>query len=381
MKKMKYLSLFFLLVIGSACSTQEKTQDEQLFVFEDAVSIHYYPKLINDAGDVVGAIKANNGAGTAFFWSKKYGIRFMDRPSWLNGTWLNAMNNKGVVVGYFNDEHEAWGAGSLINRPFIWSNLEGFQRIEVPPEMKDLHCRATDINDKGQVVGWVNDHPSTMLVPSKAFFWSKEDGFIKIEHPGTLGSSMHLIIKNNGKVLGRFHRGYNDTEKPAAATFLWEKGLGLKLLDVIGEEVGLVEDMNEDGVVVGRMYMPEKEESPRQFLGKEVLTQPFVWSEEKGMSLLEGMDGFFIESIFINNLGKIVGVVKPIERRPYWETRAVEWSESGKISFIKLPKGVPYSSIEDLNDKNQAVGTLHFDPDPKLKERIPSVSKGVIWSL
>ncbi|MET0395524.1 MAG: Ig-like domain-containing protein [Longimicrobiaceae bacterium] len=99
---------------------------------------------LNERGDVVGEAQTASGAWRAFLWRAGQMLE-VTAPGARSRA--EAVNAAGVVVGNF------WpGADTLAGtRPFLWS---GGAATQLAPAYVADHVYATDVNDRGQVVGY-----------------------------------------------------------------------------------------------------------------------------------------------------------------------------------------------------------------------------------
>lgn len=117
----------------------------------------------------------NVATSSGFIWSPELGLQVIPLPSYATSMHVTDMNNAGQVVGYVNA-----GGGSENYRAFFWSRTSGFKAIGslVGPDGISL---AGTINDAGEVRG-LSEGPSTIwngpmgVVPQDNFVWTEAGG-------------------------------------------------------------------------------------------------------------------------------------------------------------------------------------------------------------
>lgn len=127
---------------------------------------------LNDAGDVVGISgECNNAVGAlsakhVILWhnGKPNEVRTFGGSGWNTPT---DINERGDIVGFANMPPDIAADGSLEFNPvaFIWTKEKGTQ--EIPPLAGDTNSIAYAINNRGQVVGQSFGGPEG----SRAFVW------------------------------------------------------------------------------------------------------------------------------------------------------------------------------------------------------------------
>jgi probable HAF family extracellular repeat protein len=176
------------------------------------------------------------------------------------------------------------------SRVFLWSPGAEMQVLPMPSYA--LEMVATDINDAGQVVGYVL---LDMSGYTRAFVWSAADGYMEI---GSL----------------------NGPEGPAIATSVNASGT------VTGLSVG------PEGILNGPMGIP--------------LPHAFIWTAASGMKSLGEISD--LASIGpVNAAGTIVGQGK---------NGTFFWNATTGFQNVPLPSGTTCSRTVDMNDKGQIVG-------------------------
>ena len=200
----------------------------------------FWPEDINNRGQIVGHAdtKAKDEHGDpiphAFLWQNG---RMRDLGT-LGGhrSIAVAINDRGQITGMSETKK-----GEPYVSAFLWEN--GKMRLLAPQTKSDpvLAPWATDINDRGQVVGEWRLHP---------FLW--QDG--KIRDLGLLGKQMTggeaLGINERGQVVGASYSEEDEHEFYRA--FLWEKGTMIALPRLPGGgEYEEADDINNQGQIVG----------------------------------------------------------------------------------------------------------------------------------
>jgi probable HAF family extracellular repeat protein len=127
-----------------------------------------------------------------FYPADSFGEWVIDVLGPMNGrpTYATAINNRGVVVGYGFD-----ATGYQV--PFVWTESAGYQTI-----VGDALGRATDINNRGEVVG--DYTPDGLGTPPRGFLWSEAAGLVDLG-PGVLPRAINDagVIAGSCGVSGR----------------------------------------------------------------------------------------------------------------------------------------------------------------------------------
>lgn len=98
-------------------------------------------------------------------------------------------------------------------------------------------------------------------------------------------------INNRNQIAGTASLG------DLAEAFVWDSDEGVRLLGVLpGAAISVGNDINDRGQVVGNSG------------GGDLLQQPFIWDERRGMRTFATLGGESASATHINNLGQIIGL-------------------------------------------------------------------------
>lgn len=237
---------------------------------------------------------------TAMLWTK-YTTTTLDHLE-ANGTSeALAINDKGQVVGSstvgFVDGN--WPGDYMA--PVLWNgqtpptrlaNVESAGNVIVEARV------ATDINNKGQIVGWgVNRNASGNFQPDHALIWDGEN--VAEIDPGKYFSRAEAI-NDAGQVVGIASVGDPFGSDYGERAHLWSNGAGT-LLDSFGQ-YSIAKDINNEGLIVGYSVLSGNEYATMwDEQGDFYDLNSFLNAETKqaGWQLLE--------ATAINDLGQVVG--------------------------------------------------------------------------
>jgi probable HAF family extracellular repeat protein len=318
----------------------------------------YWGGYLNEKGQVA----AFGAARNRFF----DGYRWHDVGSLGGGyTLIQAMNDRGVLVGESLDSSEPFG------------NVLGF-RWTVGGGMRALPgtsvASAAAINDRNQIVGWTG----AAGVSDRAVRWDADGRMIDLG-PLPFSLSEASTINNRGEsggftdvADGSIHatkwtpsgtlvdlgsldnNGFASTmfvnERGDAAgvsndrVFFWSRRDGLTATGAGGNEgTGHVIGLSDQGEVVGNTAVPGGDAA-------------FLWSRARGLVLLPPTDGSYTFVWGMNKRADMVGLVG----QPPDDSRAVRWH--GLAAPIDLnarlhrpPPGLVLNAAMKVNDKGDVV--------------------------
>ncbi len=312
---------------------------------------------INDRGQVVGSSAASDGSIHAFFWDQR--TRGSNRRGMqdLGPGEAVDVNDIGEVVG--ND------AG----RVFVWGPRTGRRDLGT---LGGINARATDLNDRGQIVGSVDVNDGA-IVESHAFRWDPRRGFrdlgvgtaTAINESGQVAgidivnfagffwdpsTGRQPVVANVGPGLTGFVSqisGINDRAQvigSAGQAFLWDRHMGARSLDTLNALSSGATDVNNRGQVVGRVQDPLAD-----------VDHAYRWTRATAMvDLTTGKDfAFNATSTAINDDGDVVGWTMtstgPADGEAFLWTR---WS--GQVHLGTL--GGESSAAVDINNRQWVAG-------------------------
>jgi probable HAF family extracellular repeat protein len=264
--------------------TRSSATGTDTFTWKDGVmtilGIAFGPVAINRSGEIAGN-RTFVGGTQAVIWRNGE----LTPLGTLGGPWSIAtdMNDKGQVVGYSRL------AGGTADRAFIWEN----------GTMTDLgtlggsSAVATGINKHGQVVGYSQTAGNTT---THAFLWERG----VMTDLGTLGGdwSSAAAINDLGVVVG-LSRAPGILQPPGGRPFMWQKGVMTAIPMPAASSVVAafqIHDISNAGHIVGA----------RMYAALSTYFRAFVWR-----------DGVFVElpvvysgdhyALSVNSSGEIVG--------------------------------------------------------------------------
>ena len=161
--------------------------------------------VINDRSRVAARLTIPDGNQRTALWSEGKAAFFglLDDGRICHGL---AMNNHDHIAGQVFDTNQH-------SRPFIWRDGKFIDL----GSLGGTRASATEINDKGTVIGWALPKDAT-LRGANAFVWHEKEG---IRNLGTLGgkTSRAYGLNNNGQIVG-----YSQNAGKAYVACLWKEG-------------------------------------------------------------------------------------------------------------------------------------------------------------
>ncbi len=289
---------------------------------------------LNNAGQVAVA-SWKGGEQRAYWWDPVAGIEALDMPAGYTESQVNAINDKGLVVGAAYPTDEESGEAQA----FAWSPTTG-------TTLSGWGGEALDVNNNGQVLVTnailrepIEEYPIEEYTysPNHLFLWS----------PGTPARDLGLGEAGFGE--GDSSRRINESSQVASTlepmaggtycAFLWDPGSNTRTY--LGRDTQVL-GINDKGQVLGRFAMTYSS---------------FIWDAGSGMTDLGTLD-----ARDLNEQGQVVGSQ---------EGRAVVWDPATGITDLgALHKG-DTAEAWAINDRGEIVGwsgrtdrTGEDDPGP-----------------
>jgi probable HAF family extracellular repeat protein len=257
------------------------------------------------------------------------------------------------------------------------------ETVSPPPRYQVIDLgdlRPTDINDKGQVVGYVGPGWDPVrqrpLPPADypAFLW--ENGKRHALTLPTVGRSYNFALNNKGQIACVMVWNKNGWTGDRAA--LWDDGKTLGMGMLPGGSESEAYAVNEVGQVVG------KGDDRSRGAGNRAL----LWEMGKGMRDLGTLGGVLAEAHDINNRGEIVGwshtgqfsLVDRLKGKRSYPMRGFFWKD-GKMHDVGVLPGDQGSRAEALNESGQVVGVSWHSVLMKMYRRTDPVPlhRGFLW--
>lgn len=301
-----------------------------------ASSRRWHPGAGNLRGAVITALVFAIAVPAA---GQTYEIVNLGTLSDWEGSWSMAhgLNNNGQVTGFYT---EAGGCNGNMMRPFLWENGVMRDLGVLPGHENTQHGK---VNNHGHAVG-----TSSRCNPSeyKAVLWN-DDGVVDLLAPNGVTWSFAFDINDAGQVVGWLERPDGSVHG-----YVWQGGV---ITDIgtlnwncdMSHGLGI----NNVGQVVGVVYCDEDGD------GYEEVHYPVLWEDGQLIELGFG-DGDYGYAFDINDAGDVVGMIGYEDYGR--ETRAVLW-QNGEIVDLGTPhpgeldNGV---SAWVINSSGQIVGRL-----------------------
>jgi hypothetical protein len=239
---------------------------------------------INDRGDMLGAYERPDGVVPHFVLDRKGRFVELEAPPGRGGPGLTYetldINNRGEIVGYYNDDQGFTTTG------FLRTRTGRYVDIEVPGAQLTGPVK---LNDRGQVVGLYVDDAGV-----HGFLW--EDGDHTTIDVRGAAATIPFGINNRRQIVGN----YVDDKGIYHAFLRDRRGAVTKLPDAPGVDPAegdatLPTSINDRGQIVGEMYDAQGGDRAYRF-------------ERGRYTFIDGSpDAVYTRALDINNRGQVVG--------------------------------------------------------------------------
>lgn len=237
---------------GVAVVEAAKGDETALFLVQDTTFTRVGPKdkvahasSINDSNLVGGWIEgASDGTGPA---ADDPVLMTPEGQAEMPGERLEgrvyALNQSGDAVG-----EAVVGKQTSARSAVLWANQEVVTLNGVPA---DEASAARDLNELGQVVGWI-ESTSDGVTSRSAVLLSTDADPVELGVVGGL-SSEAVAISQQGQIVGNSTTGEGQTELSGngVTAFSWSNGVQTQLQPIDGQAWSMANDVNSFGLIVG----------------------------------------------------------------------------------------------------------------------------------
>jgi probable HAF family extracellular repeat protein len=345
---------------------------------DDSKHLHYSVQVLEGIGGTASRANSINDQGWVTGWSEVYGDTAQHATLWRNGVFtdlgtlggLNSQvefpdkNKRGIVLGGaeisasdpFAENFCNFGS-NLICLPFMWRN-----GVMTPlPTLGGNNGYATDLNDRGQAVGFAETatNDPNCITPQvfdfEAVMWELKSGEVQ-ELPHFPGDRIAaaLAINDKGQAVG----GSGVCESPLASfnaslhAVLWPHGPNGEVID-LGTFGGVMSNLafyiNSKGQVVGISDLPG-----------DATGHAFLW-ENGVLTDLGTLPGDFYSVAYgINDNSQVVGQSCDVD----FNCRAFLWQDGVMMdlnSLIPASSGLYLVDPADINSRGEIAGQ-GYDP-------------------
>lgn len=321
---------------------------------------------INAGGVVAGyATLSGNTVQHATLWENGAIVNLGTLGGPNSGILWPGLNNRGMAAGVAEKSEldplgESWSCSAFfpvptghICRGFLWSN----GRMTAMPTFGGNNSFATEVNDRGMVVGWaetpVHDPTcdSTQVLQFRAAVWDPERNRIEQLRPLAGDSaSAATAINDRDQVVGISGRCDIAVGRfSARRAVMWDHGEVVDIGGLGGVAWNTAMAINNEGVVVGFADTTGDQTGAPNF-------HAFIWTRAEGIKDLGTLSGDVLsEALGINDQGQVVGVSIGATNHAFiWQ--------NGKMVNLQslLPAGYPnlLQSAQSINDAGVITGYL-----------------------
>lgn len=322
---------------------------------------------INNSGLVAGASTTDTGKLHASIWrdNKPKDLGTLGGPETSSAVLWPGVNDDGVVVGVSQTDdvdpnNESWSCGAFLPARvghacvgFVWRD----GRMRALPTLGGTHGFATDVNNRGQIVGWaeneVEDPECTggQVLQFRAVRWDRYGRRTTELRPlAGDGVSSATAINDSGRVVGISGACDQAVGRLSARNpVVWDHGRPRLLPDLGGLAWDTPMALNERGDAVGFVNRSAAD-------GQRFRPLPVLWTADGTLHKLELPNGYALgQALGINKRREVVGVALSAD---FSQCTAVLW-RGGKT--VVLQEEVRRTSLDlcnanHINDRGQITG-------------------------
>lgn len=226
------------------------------------------------------------------------------------------INDLGQITGRMFDQSTGR------SKAFIWSKEDGFTDLGFGT--------GRTINNNGQVAG-------------DAWIWSQKNGFTPVENPQEENGISLQSINNSGQISGWLRRsagGYN--------AILWPTPDNLTVLESLGGTgaSSWANGLNDSGVAVGESN-----------IAVDTGSRAAIWDSQGNVHSIPGIENTISAAYNINNLGQVVGL--------YWNPdyrRAFVYTPGSGIRDLGTLGGGDHSEADAISETGWVAGSSMYLP-------------------
>ncbi|HTY47387.1 MAG TPA: hypothetical protein VMB46_06950 [Methanomassiliicoccales archaeon] len=303
---------------------------------------------MNNKGVVVGASWTADGYYHAFSWSKSNGIVDIN-PAGASSSSASAINDRGDIVGRYVP------AGATFDRACLWKANGEFVDLGDLFGGYDTCCYATDINERGSVVGRAYTYDD-VIAPSyhvgHAVMWYVSSGSYAIRDLGTLeGGSWAWAwgLNDWDEVVGMSATWCWDSWSTEVHAFKWSASTGMQdIWHVDGlsyDDLSCAMDINNRGLVAYDVYHLDEYGSNYIEMGYQMYRGHITPYKPIGTDPCYGR--------VVNSMGDAAGAVWA---EPFWMRNGFVQKHDGRQVVLTTVAGMDCWAMS-LNDYGSVAGT------------------------
>ena len=329
----------------------------RLRVFDNSSTLSN-ASAINSQGHILGFRETVDETGNIF--SRTYffsdGQTSLDLPTLedFSNTEVTALSDAGIAVGFAS---RAVGNPDGSLAAIVW-DLKNNQLTRLAPFPGDGICQAQDVSADGtRITGYTTGSEPSRLRPcvwnlTEKRTWECEVlPTIKKFNPFLMSSG--VVVSPDGKrVAACITERFLENGIVDSSLYAWELKDGKWDPSKLTAEQMHLRDMNDEGIIVGRITQANGQKAP------------CVVDLSGELTLLDLLPNCVSgEAMGINNSGLVVGVCDE-PAGPEGGPHAFLWKE-GKTTPLAMPKDTLYSSASAVNDAGQIAGLADITLPPQ----------------